>query len=394
MTLTVQDKRTVKAEGTWPYDMEATYYNTGNKGSVTSKDTATLSLSGLDGVQVEKVLVYLRSNKSAGAGVITMTADGQQLYSKQGTYEDWFGAYDNTNYQPIGWSGTKKVNALEVQIIGTTNSLHIEKYEITWTQAQEHSVTLMKGDSLVETLHGTTVELPVMDDVNNWHFEGWTTAPFYQKGFEEDALYSGTYKPTADIVLWAVYSYRHTIEEAQVTELEDGYFIYANMQNSMAMSGGVTSGVIGSDPISESPYYLVEFSEDQQTATIQVSDNVYIGFSGKTIASKKSQWQVYHEGTKTAFYTTYNSETYMLLPGMLGEDDYYYTVLRAVDNIADTFTALLAVPETGVIIITCYPQYGLGIENVANKEERGEVVVPFGIYNLKIINGRKYLELR
>ena len=159
MTFTVETKSTVKASGSWPYSMSATYQNTGTKGNVTDKDTATLTVSGLDGIVIEKVNVYLNSNKNSGAGILTMEADGKQFYSANGTYKGWFGVYDNTNYHAIGWSGERTVNELTIQVVGTTNSLHIEKYEITWRQqtSTAYDVTLMNGTGLVETLHGEKV---------------------------------------------------------------------------------------------------------------------------------------------------------------------------------------------------------------------------------------------
>ena len=72
MTFTVENKSTVKASGSWPYSMSATYQNTGTKGNVTDKDTATLTVSGLDGIAIEKVNVYLKSNKNSGAGILTI----------------------------------------------------------------------------------------------------------------------------------------------------------------------------------------------------------------------------------------------------------------------------------------------------------------------------------
>ena len=396
MTLTVQDKRTVKAEGTWPNDMEATYYNTGNKGSVTSKDTATLRVSGLDGVQVEQVRILMRSNKSAGAGVITMIADGQQLYRKEGTYKDWFGAYDNTNYQPIGWEGKQTVNTLEVQVVGTVNSLHIEKYEITWTQAQaqEYTVTLMKGDEQIETLSGKTVTLPQWEDQGNWTHIGWTEEAFDQKEGSAAAVSCGPYKPTKDVTVWAVYTYQQSLEDLIATELHSGYYIYANLTDMMGMSGGVKNGVVGSESVNESSFYWVEFSEDMTTATIQVSEVEYIGFSGKTLTSAESNWKVYHEGTKTAFYTEYGSDIYILLPGLWNETSNEYVTKLWDGDLETAPTALIELQQPGTPVLTCFPEYGLGTENVEWQGEGREVVIPFGIYNLKIINGRKYLELR
>ena len=405
MTFTVETKSRVNAEGTWPYDMEAVYACTYQKGDVRAGDTATLSLSGLEGITVEKVDVYMKSNKTAGAGVITMTADGQQIYRNEGTYKDWFGAYDNTNYQAIGWSGNQNVNALEVQVVGTTNSLHIEKYEITYSQAevQEYSVILMKGDEPIDTLIGKTVDLPQWENEGNWKHVGWTETPFQQQEiFPEGVAPGSSYTPTKDVRLWAVYAYEQSWEDMIAAELGTGYYIYANLADTMAMSGPAKADMasVTINLYDQSQYYFVQFLTDT-TAILKVSedDEQYIGPIGNTMVrmqQKPYTWKVYHEGTKTAFYT---EENYVIMPGMMKIDEItdevsFITKLWKTDDISGTTTALIEVPQSGTPILTCYPEYGLGITNERVNELTNERVVPFGIYNLKIINGRKYLELR
>ena len=55
MTFTIEKKNEVSMAGLWPYDIVVDYANTGTKGNVGAGDKATLSLSGLENIQIESV---------------------------------------------------------------------------------------------------------------------------------------------------------------------------------------------------------------------------------------------------------------------------------------------------------------------------------------------------
>ena len=79
MTWTVETKSTVKGSGDVPAAVTADYACSYQKGTVRSSDNATLTLVGLNGIMVERIEMYMRSNKSAGAGVISVYADGARI---------------------------------------------------------------------------------------------------------------------------------------------------------------------------------------------------------------------------------------------------------------------------------------------------------------------------
>lgn len=404
MTFTVDSKSKVTADGTWPYSMSASYACTYQKGDVRANDTATLKVSGLDGITIEKVDIYLKSNKDKGAGSITMSADGTEFYHVEGTYKDWFGAYNNTDYQAKGWSGEKSVNDLTIQVIGTTNSLHIEKYEITWNSTPVvYDVKLMDGTDSVTTLHGDKVDLPVMEDKDDWHFVGWSAVEYYETQDVGIEIYTGVYKPSADVTLWAIYRYEKPLEQRIVTDLQNGLYLYVDMSSGRAMDGGVANGEAGSNVIDVTnamQWYQVTFDSNGM-ATIQlmfVYGEEYIGFNGTSLANIASKWQVYHDGQKTAFYTTVGEKTYILYPSALASDmTTFVTGLQLVRDITLTKTVLLE-PDTEdtMTIYTCHPEYGMGIEQTSEgkNELTGEWVIPFGNYELIIHDGRKELRLR
>ena len=393
MTFTVESKTKVSASGTWPYEMSASYACSYQKGDVRANDTATLRVSGLEGTTIEYVRLYLKSNKNGGAGVITIDADDVPIYSLNGTYAEWFGAY-STEYQPIGWSGTQAVNELEVQIIGTANSLHIEKYEIGWYQTSDaYDVRLMKGEILQETLRGAKVTLPTMEDENDWHFIGWTTAPVAEQSEKPEKVYQGSFEPKSDITLWALYTYQPSVEQSIATELQNGVYLYANTVSNLAISGGIVDGHIGSaiiDMADMSQWYEVTFDTDS-TAVIQLLYTYeYIGYSGKQLASEPSVWKVYHSGEKTAFYAEANGKNYVLWPPIMEGIDFVET-----SDVSQSPTVLVNVEAMlDGPIYSCYPERGLAIElttDSSNAVATEGVVMSFGNYELIIRKGQKEL---
>ena len=283
---------------------------------------------------------------------------------------------------------------------GTTNSLHIEKYEISWTQATGYTVTLVNGSATYDVLEGSTVTLPVgLEPVDGWTFMGWSETECWETE-QMPVVHMGAYHPTRDVTLWAVYQKDLTPPLPPVEELTDGAYFYLNTKSSMAMSGGVESGMAGAapfDPYSTDQAYEIHFDTSGR-ATIQlmyIYGEAYIGYEGTQLVNTPSKWDVYHEGEKTAFYTTAGDKTYMLLPGMMrpvGEEYVLATVLAEVDQIEKTPTQLRSteMPDP-LFIYTCHPE-AEGIEEVRSEGEKeltNEGVIRFGNYELRIRNGKK-----
>ena len=138
MTWTVESKNSVSLsdDSLVPYDIEVSYANTGRKGDVTANDTATLVLGHLEGIPINSIEVYVKSNKASGAGTFTVTADGQTVATKSGSFQEWFGGYDNESYHALSLlnSPQNDVDELKISLVGIANSLHIEKYVITYSE--------------------------------------------------------------------------------------------------------------------------------------------------------------------------------------------------------------------------------------------------------------------
>ena len=407
MTWTVESKNLVSGDGTWPYDIEVSYSNSYQKGQVRATDVAELTLGNLGGLTVEKIEVYVRSIQNSGAGRFDVAVNGNVVASKEGTFKDWFGAYDNTNFHPLPLTEQpiNCVNSLQITLTGTENSLYIEKYVIYWAPTEPRTVTLMRGTNVYDTMteeHGMSgVELPKLDDEDAWKFAGWCKWEFWSAS-SDITMYAGgkTFYPDEDCSLWAVYKYDNSPEMVYQTELKSGTYVYVNTQTNAVMTGTPENGKLGSAPCTiadANQHYRVEFNEKGDSAIIQhVKTGLYIGYSGTKLVNKSSKWCVFHKDDMMAFYMHNNGKTYILWPDML---DGYAGLMQAPDVIDQTPTALIPISvATGLqeTAYTCHPESPQGFETVSSerKDGNGELIIPFGIYEIRIQNGKKSLRLK
>lgn len=409
MTFTVESKKEVSATGEFPYDMEVAYACTYQKGTVRDGDTATLSLSHLEGVAVQAVEVYIRSNKTAGAGVLTVSVNGAQVARKEGSFRDWTGAYDSETYHAISALPALQnhVNELQIRLVGTTNSLYIEKYVITYRPPLPCTVTLMDANSVQTTLTEASgmagVVLPGLADREGWTFVGWTPTECWNIDFLPEWYAAGAvYRPSRDTTLWALWRMQETEPTDYATDLHTGEYLYCETTQLYAMSGTPEEGVAGTaiiDPSDEEQVYVVTFDEARQTATIRhKATNTYIGYSGTQLAATPSTWQVWHGGDKTCFYATISGKIYALLPKLTdGYGEYFFAgLIKTTETALSTATtALLPVPdEPNKPTYTCHPEVGLGIDIVEQTDEpQAETVIHLGNYQLIIRNGKKQIRL-
>ena len=402
MSFTVETKYSVKGDGLFPYDIEIAYSNTGTKGNVGKDDVATLTLGNLGGITVEKIEVWMNSNKNAGAGTFSVKANSQTIATKEGTFKDWTGAYDNSAWHAISLLTTPRdgVDELEISLTGTANSLHIDEYEITYAPRPAHSVTLMKGDTEVDILteeHGMSgVLLPKLEDEGYWKFRGWSTTEFWEVKDKPAFLASGkTYYPEQDCTLWTVYQYDDSPEMVYASDLVSGDYRYHNAGNEMVMAGLPDNGVMVpamldlNDP---NQVYHVDFLSLTTATITHKSSGQPIGFSGTDLTITHSVWSVFHHEDKTLFYTTINGKTYVLFMNVYDTSSQSIVTKLVQTNLQAVDVGLLPVPIAHEPVYTCHPEMTIGINEVEESEKgQGKVVMHFGPYTLWIQNGKKYL---
>lgn len=401
MTFTVESKSSVKAEGTFPsYDFDASYACTYQRGSVRAGDTATLNLYDLGGIQIDSIVLYLKSNKTAGSGIIRVQADDRQAAEMSGSYKDWFGAF-STDYQPLTVlrDYPRSVNNLTIDIIGTANSLHVEKYVITYQAPPAYTIQLKIGDETVNELTEETshagILLPSLPDRDSLQFVGWSETDFWTVTELPDIYHAGErFYPKADGTLWSVWQYGEPEDTALVTELKTGPYLYVNSQTDIALKGIPKDGKMDIDLIDSSDpdqvYQITFLSPD--TATIQhVSTGAYIGWQGKNLTVKESPWLVYHQGEETIFYTIIGYDTYVLWLNIM---DSYQNIYAGLFKATPGHSPLgLRHPRKtdSEAWYTCHPEDPQDTEEVFF--DGRERIVRFGIYELHIKEGKKYLRI-
>ena len=403
MTWTVENKNAVTGEGMWPYDIEVSYSCTYQKGTVRANDEAVLSLGNLGGITVDKIDVYVKSNKTSGAGVFTVSANGAVIATKEGNLKEWTGDYDNESFHGVSLLAEAHhgVNSLDIKLVGKENSLYIDRFTIEYSNGPAHTVTLMKGKTkyseLTEEKGGQGVILPKMADINEWKFVGWCGFEFWTITTEVTLYYANTkFYPVEDCTLWAVYKYDNSPEMVYATDLVSGEYIYLNTFSNLAISGEPENGKLNTSYASvtdKNQQYLVSFNAKGDSATIQhIASKKYIGFSGTKIVETASKWQVFHEGDKTAFYMLLNGKTYILWPDILDMSGYCAGLLQTAD-VSQTTTALMTTKKVSEeSIYTCHPESKLDVSHTSAEEQ--EYIFQFGLYELIIKNGHKELRIR
>lgn len=401
MAWTVTGNKSVSGTGDVPQGIEADYNNTYNKGQVRANDTATLTLRHLPQITVERIDVYIKSNKSSGAGLFTVTANEMVIATKSGSMMEWVGSYDNQQFHELTlFSGVQEgVSELQISLLGTDNSLYIEKYVIYYSFPPARTVILMNGsavyDQLTQQESGAAVLLPSLPDVNEWHFAAWTTQPFYTISTKPDAwINPGPYYPSSDCTLWAVYEYLPDATTTYATNLQSGVYIYLESIQANAIAGTPDGGIMayaGVNIHDTNQHYYIEFNATCDSATIMHENTgTYIGYKGTQLIAARSLWCVYHHEDKTAFYCVVNGKTYVLWPTIY-KNDAMFAGLYSTNAVSTTTTVLLPVTQAEEPSFTCYPETGRGIENVPAEEH--SVVIPLGNYEIRISNGKKTISL-
>lgn len=406
LTLTVDSKNTVIATGDIPPSVQATYNCTYQKGTVRQGDEAVLELSYLAGMTINQVDVYIRSNQSGGAGTWSVIINGQTVAMKSGSFDQWFGAYDNTQYHPLSLlsKSYQGVQEMTIRLQGSVNSLHIEKYVIAYTPAPAHSVTLMRGNEVYQTLTETTggagVFLPPMDDYNGWRFIGWSETEFRQTSTRPALIAPNTqcYLLT-NVTLWAAYESILPEDSIYVSELTDGEYLYVNTQSQMALSGvpdkngQMVPGFMDRTALNQ--LYNFTFNAAKDTAYItHAATGAPIGYDYQCkLVTAASPWRVYHDGNETILYATIANKNYVLwLDKRDGNGNNPQTVLLPADPQSSMLKLVFPATENEQVY-TCHPESGMGFERI-QETQKNEYVLPFGCYDLIIRNGEKELRMR
>lgn len=405
MTFTVETKSSVSTSGTCPSTLNASYACTYQKGTVRAGDTATLRLRGLENIRLEQVRLYLRSNKSAGAGQLSMLADNSTLYEKNGTYKEWFGEYNNATFEPLGWTGEKRLQdgTLQIQLIGTTNSLYIEKYEILYSQppAEAYSVTLHADDNtqvLNEEAPESGVVLPTCEQRGDWYFLGWTDTDIPEPTTDKPTCFMAgeTYYPRSNETLWAVWSDVEQPTEVPTIQPESGYYL-------LHIRDELLTGIVNNEYINlmlfsnyyyDDQVYYLDFSSTDSTLTIHnYTYDKYIGYNYQhtQLANNDSVWRYRLLPDSTwLIYAAQEGDNYWVLHFKPATNYVWLQRYGLGDNPGNQWT-LYRVPDPAMQPRYWSHPWHTAVEAVPAPQI--DYTIPFGPYRLRIHDGHKLLQL-
>lgn len=385
MTWTVESKNAVQLteESTVPYDIEAAYSNTYNKGQVRAGDVATLTLSHMGGITIEKVELAMRSNNGAGAGTVIVTADATEIAQKTVTWQSVSEAVEV-------FSGAQtNVQTLTISVGGSQNSLYVDAFTITWSTAAARKVTLLKGDSIVATMSeitgGAGIVLPTLENVDYWRFVGWSETEFWTVYEKPDYYMPGTrYVPSADCQLWATYQYAEATGEREfATDLVSGGYMYVHRSDHMALNGVPEGGKMTRAPediYDSNQHYWIEFAGTDTAYIEHIPTGQPIGYKGTEMATEFSPWLVYHQGDQTLFYTTIDGKNYVLWLNIQDKTNQAvtYAGLFQADPGPSPMGLQTTLMPTEIYAFTCHPETKVGIENVPDSERSNRKILRDG----------------
>ncbi len=337
---TVHSKTSVLADGDEPVGSMATFEQTGagQKGQMTAGNSTIFTLTGLQGVNLYRISLEMRSNQSSGAGSLLASVGNKTLCTMpDAPFSDWYGDYTNSfvpitfeteggyTFLPIeeGGDGT----TLEIYIEASSNSLYVASYTLVYSMEspmpytvhfQTNSEELI--GSLTEETIGSGVVLPDCADADSvWYFKGWTMQTVQETDREENLpiIYAAgeRFYPLGDTQLYALYTdNKNTMPDRwlQDTIFESGYYLIADSVFQQIAVGPVNSdGRIPASSIvlhevteerlhicplagyHDEMVYYIDFLPDSMATIQHAKTQRYVGYpatSSVALKAEKTLW--------------------------------------------------------------------------------------------------------
>ena len=356
-TYTLSTTTTIEQSGTPPKSSVATYErtsSTGQKGQMTASNSTRLELNGWDGCTIKRVELQMRSNKSSGAGSLSLVIGNDTLWqidNQPFSDKSWAGEY-STDWLPITRSMNtivKENECIEINISATKNSLYINSYTIYYDPPvvpQCYTITFYTGlDTCPFTLTQSSPDepliLPILQDTAKWYFLGWTEVEVLDNQLITPLLSAGdTFLPRKNMTLWSVYSNQR--ENKAVSEYISGQYAITMCNvgtdiegDGMVMDGYVQeNGFISTQPVEmmrnhdgayciqsmlpEDVFYDVQFYKDSTVSIMHHDTKRMIGYKGDKLFTIDTLWQyrvLEEDGSLAIYYHPYE-DYYALYMGL------------------------------------------------------------------------------
>lgn len=431
VTYTVTSSTTVETSGMPPSDSEVRYERTGNTGQIgqmTSGNATTLRLTGWEGKTIQQITLTMHSNTAQGAGELVARIGEEVVWQIEDTdfaNVNWYGAFTNewvdithTINQTVG-SGED----ISICIKASKNSLYIHSYTIHYQipEPEPYEVKLVTGMATEsETLREETIAggvvLPAGKDTLEWHFLGWSEKEVLHAETCPSLIRSGErYFPKYHCTLWAVYSDSPNLLHTTASQSGDYALVNVYTTWSVAMNGCVKDKHISTTNVTveeddDGNYELLSSVEDNMLYRCQLQDDStmtiqhlktgeYIGYNSTYLSNRASLWRyrLLDDGSYCLYYQDTNCQRVIFF----GED------METPSNgiIAELLRVEVdKMTKNGVLLFpamkrefTSWPFGRLdGVEEVISPDfnvEKGTYVLRMGNWELRVVNGNKYLYL-
>lgn len=442
-TFTLTSTTEVKPSGvlpnssTYEYKRSAT---TGQKGQMTAGNTTCLELNGWDGCIIRKVELQMHSNTKSGRGFLDMTVGNNVVWAIEDQdfcEEAWAGMY-TTSWVPITHNMNVLVNnePIEILISATENSLYIQSYTIYYEKVNQPIITDIPSipsvslepqtytihfntgcgtspPSITQSSPNTPITLPEWQDTLSWYFVGWSETEVRENQLVTPLIEAGKpYIPHKSLTLWAIYS--DVKETTVLNDYESGVYVIAYDSeftqllsgSALAMSGAIeedmvpvsnvqlrtnTHGLKSLDsPIDIQMLYDIEFCADSTAYITHLATSAPIGYKADKLDIVPSLWEyrMLDDGS-IIFYYLYDGEQYTLYLSTKNERVGAYA--QSISLAKWKKEALWLFP----FLEKQYTSWPLGTLAAVDDIEvpNVDMVYQFGVYELHIKNGKKYLYL-
>ena len=420
------------ASGDVPAGATAAYVCTYQKGTISAGNTATLTLTGWQNVDVSKVVLYMKSNKTSGAGSLSMKADDVVVWSIPNAgfnSSAWASGY-RTDYVPVTHTFRTPVSGtvLSIEVKATESSLYISHYEIEYTRHTPvpHTVTYETGIDtehflpVTESAAGEGIILPdIAWQEEDWYFLGWTTSPVIEETKCPPYEQAGTRLfPKEDMTLYALYTNQLNHRWTAATELQSGRYlmtspVFKSSFHGDAASGyipltasHVTSATVAGEPAyvytiadweTDEVYYLEILADSMLTIRNELSGN-YLGVRQNKVASARYEWQyrTYSDGTLLLYSSSEQGEYVLQIAESLDKMEWAKLSRTTINDRPNGNLCLFYLPNSETDAKwSSYPQRILPVgETYLDGKPQPSYDIHFGNYILRIQNQKKYLIIR
>ena len=146
VTYTVTSSTSVTMSGDAPEGSSATFVNThtSNKQRMTAGDSQTYTLSGYDGFTITGITLSMKSNKTSGAGSLSVKSGSVVIASiadSEFSADSWYGNYWSQEFVDITPAVTEQAvgdgENVVVQIKASANSLYCQSITITYKKSKQ-----------------------------------------------------------------------------------------------------------------------------------------------------------------------------------------------------------------------------------------------------------------